>query len=120
MKNGSKIPKRLPLGVYNDYSFLKSKSFLLHHLEYLSVYQLALNEENACGGSVVAFPKTATTIIPSVLKYYIDFISDSPEKDIMEYLFTIAALGSLQHHTGSFFFIYVINNRQRFIYYKIS
>ncbi|KAI7887703.1 L-serine ammonia-lyase [Mucor mucedo] len=104
LENGPKIPKRSPLGLYHHSlgtsSFLQSKSFLLHHLEYLSVYQLALKEENACGGSVVAFPETATTIIPSVLKYYIDFISDSPEKDIMDYLFTIAALGSLQYRTA--------------------
>lgn len=87
--------------VYKDTEHCLNKSVFLHHLDYLSVYNIAVNEENACGGSIVSFPINITTgIIPSVLKYYIEFISTSPEKDVMEYLLTIAALGIL--HRGRY------------------
>lgn len=65
-------------------------------LDYLSVYAIAVNEENACGGRVVTAPTNgAAGTIPSVLKYYIEFISENPERDVMEFLLTTSAIGML-------------------------
>ncbi|KAG0166112.1 hypothetical protein DFQ28_007732 [Apophysomyces sp. BC1034] len=72
------------------------KRFFLPALDYLSVYAIAVNEENACGGRVVTAPTNgAAGTIPSVLKYYLEFISENPERDVMEFLLTTAAVGML-------------------------
>lgn len=72
------------------------KRFFLPALDYLSVYAIAVNEENACGGRVVTAPTNgAAGTIPAVLKYYLEFISDNPENDIMEFLLTTAAVAML-------------------------
>ncbi|OZJ04358.1 hypothetical protein BZG36_02392 [Bifiguratus adelaidae] len=72
------------------------KRFLLPALDYLSVYAIAVNEENACGGRVVTAPTNgAAGTIPAVLKYYLEFISENPETDVMEFLLTSAAVGML-------------------------
>ncbi|KAI8887651.1 L-serine ammonia-lyase [Backusella circina FSU 941] len=72
------------------------KRFFLPALDYLSVYAIAVNEENASGGRVVTAPTNgAAGTIPSVLKYYLEFISENPENDVMEFLLTTAAVGML-------------------------
>ncbi|KAI9263403.1 L-serine ammonia-lyase [Phascolomyces articulosus] len=78
------------------------KRFFLPALDYLSVYAIAVNEENACGGRVVTAPTNgAAGTIPSVLKYYIEFISENPEKDVMEFLLTTSAIGMLYKRGAS-------------------
>lgn len=60
------------------------------------MYVIAVNEENACGNRIVTAPTNgAAGTIPSVLKYYLEFISDNPEHDVMEFLLTTAAIGML-------------------------
>lgn len=65
-------------------------------MDYLSVYAIAVNETNAAGGRIVTAPTNgAAGIIPAVLKYTIEFISDDPERDIPTFLLTAAAIGML-------------------------
>ncbi|KAF7563535.1 hypothetical protein G7046_g574 [Stylonectria norvegica] len=65
-------------------------------MDYLSVYAIAVNETNAVGGRIVTAPTNgAAGIIPSVLKYTIEFISDDPERDVLTFLLTAAAIGML-------------------------
>ncbi|KAI8069718.1 serine dehydratase alpha chain-domain-containing protein [Gongronella butleri] len=72
------------------------KKFMLPALDYLSVYAIAVNEENAAGNRIVTAPTNgAAGTIPSVLKYYMEFISENPEQDVMEFLLTTAAIGML-------------------------
>jgi L-serine deaminase len=74
----------------------QAKRMVLPALDYLSVYAIAVNEENAAGGRVVTAPTNgASGVIPAVLKYYLEFISVDPERDIMEFLLTAAAVGML-------------------------
>ncbi|KAF9212987.1 hypothetical protein BGZ59_006076 [Podila verticillata] len=69
---------------------------------YLSVYAIAVNEENAAGDHVVTAPTNgAAGVIPAVLKYYLEFISDTPEQDIIEFLLTTAAIGMLYKRGAS-------------------
>jgi L-serine deaminase len=78
------------------------KRMQLPALDYLSVYAIAVNEENAAGGRVVTAPTNgAAGVIPAVLKYYLEFISDNPENDILEFLFTAAAIGMLYKRGAS-------------------
>ncbi|KAJ1724205.1 hypothetical protein LPJ61_005758, partial [Coemansia biformis] len=74
----------------------------LPHLDYLSVYAIAVNEENAAGGRVVTAPTNgAAGVIPAVLKYYLEFLSEDPSRDILEFLFTSAAIGMLYKRGAS-------------------
>lgn len=78
------------------------KRLMLPALDYLSVYAIAVNEENAAGGRVVTAPTNgAAGVIPAVLKYYLEFISDNPEQDIMEFVLTTAAIGMLYKRGAS-------------------
>lgn len=65
-------------------------------MDYLAVYAIAVNETNAAGGRIVTAPTNgAAGIIPAVLKYTVEFISDDPDRDIMTFLLTSAAIGML-------------------------
>lgn len=65
-------------------------------MDYLTVYAIAVNETNAAGGRIVTAPTNgAAGIIPAVLKYIIEFISDDPDRDIPQFLLTAAAIGML-------------------------
>ncbi|KAK7909094.1 hypothetical protein PG985_014972 [Apiospora marii] len=65
-------------------------------MDHLSVYAMAVNETNAAGGRIVTAPTNgAAGIIPAVLKYTVEFVSDDPERDIMTFLLTASAIGML-------------------------
>ncbi|KAK0467320.1 serine dehydratase alpha chain-domain-containing protein [Desarmillaria tabescens] len=65
-------------------------------MDFLSCYAIAVNEVNASGGRIVTSPTNgAAGVIPSVLKYILEFVSDDPEKSIMTFLLTAAAIGML-------------------------
>ncbi|OTB05076.1 hypothetical protein M426DRAFT_320133 [Hypoxylon sp. CI-4A] len=65
-------------------------------MDYLTVYAIAVNETNAAGGRIVTAPTNgAAGIIPAVLKYTIEFVSDDPERDVLTFLLTASAIGML-------------------------
>ncbi|KAF9078109.1 L-serine ammonia-lyase [Rhodocollybia butyracea] len=65
-------------------------------MDFLSCYAIAVNEVNASGGRIVTSPTNgAAGVIPAVLKYIIEFISDDPEKTVMTFLLTASAIGML-------------------------
>lgn len=71
-------------------------------LDWVSLYALAVNEENAAGGRIVTAPTNgAAGIIPAVLRYYMDFCEGSTEDDICRFLLTAAAIGILYKTNAS-------------------
>ncbi|GAA6056797.1 hypothetical protein JCM3770_002804 [Rhodotorula araucariae] len=65
-------------------------------IDWLSCYAIAVNETNASGGRVVTAPTNgASGVIPSVIKYLTEFISDDAERDIKTFLLTAAAIGMI-------------------------
>ncbi len=69
---------------------------------WMNLYALAVNEENAAGGRVVTAPTNgAAGIIPAVLKYYKDFVPSADEKGIVDFLLTAAAIGILYKKNAS-------------------
>ncbi|KAJ2514593.1 hypothetical protein H4217_005673 [Coemansia sp. RSA 1939] len=87
-------------GVFNKRR--PARRLLLPQLDYLSVYAIAVNEENAAGGRVVTAPTNgAAGVIPAVLKYHLEFLSEDPSRDILEFLFTSAAIGMLYKRGAS-------------------
>jgi len=74
----------------------------LDQLDWINLYALAVNEENAAGGRVVTAPTNgAAGIIPSVLHYYRRFVPGSCEDGVIEFLLTAGAIGILYKENAS-------------------
>ncbi|WP_024889688.1 L-serine ammonia-lyase [Luteimonas huabeiensis] len=71
-------------------------------LDWVNLYALAVNEENAAGGRVVTAPTNgAAGIIPAVLHYYDRFCPGSSEQGVFDFLLTAAAVGILYKENAS-------------------
>ena len=71
-------------------------------LDWVNLYALAVNEENAAGGRVVTAPTNgAAGIIPSVLHYYDRFIPGANEQGVFDFLLTASAVGILYKENAS-------------------
>lgn len=70
--------------------------------DWLSVYAMAVNEENAAGGQVVTSPTNgAAGVVPAVLRYYLDHCHDADPARVEDFLLTSAAIGGLIKHNAS-------------------
>jgi len=70
--------------------------------DWLSVYAMAVNEENAGGGRVVTAPTNgAAGVIPATVRYYLHFHDDATQEDIRTFLLTAAAIGGIIKHNAS-------------------
>lgn len=70
--------------------------------DWLSVYAMAVNEENAAAGRVVTAPTNgAAGVVPAVLRYYMRFHEDADEAGIRDFLLTSAAIGGIIKHNAS-------------------
>jgi L-serine dehydratase len=68
----------------------------LHAMEWVTLYALAVNEENASGGRVVTAPTNgAAGIIPAVLHYYMRFVPGADLDGVVRFLLTAGAIGVL-------------------------
>lgn len=71
-------------------------------IDWVNLYALAVNEENASGGRVVTAPTNgAAGIIPAVLHYYDRFCEGSNQEGIEKFLLTAAAIGMLYKRNAS-------------------
>ena len=69
---------------------------VLDAMDWVNVYAIAVNEENAAGGRVVTSPTNgAAGIIPAVLHYYSRFVRKADDKGIMRFLLVAGAIGTL-------------------------
>ncbi|QAZ38126.1 L-serine ammonia-lyase [Methylibium sp. Pch-M] len=74
----------------------------LQVLDWVNLYALAVNEENAAGGRVVTAPTNgAAGIVPAVLHYYTRFVAGSQERGVADFLLTAAAIGILYKENAS-------------------
>ena len=65
-------------------------------MNWINLYALAVNEENAAGGRVVTAPTNgAAGIIPAVLQYYLNFTPNANQEGIIDFLLTATAIGIL-------------------------
>ncbi len=68
----------------------------LNTMDWVTLYALAVNEENAAGGRIVTAPTNgAAGILPAVLKYYLAHCQGAREEDICRFLLTAGAIGIL-------------------------
>ena len=74
----------------------------LQVLDWVNLYALAVNEENAAGGRVVTAPTNgAAGIVPAVLHYYTRFVPGASERGVVDFLLTAAAIGILYKENAS-------------------
>jgi L-serine dehydratase len=102
LPGGLNVPKR----AYKIHQKLKDKKTIdpLAFVDWINLYALAVNEENASGKRVVTAPTNgAAGIIPAVLHYIIDFLvnKEDKEKVIIDFLLTAGAIGLLYQRNAS-------------------
>ena len=70
--------------------------------DWMSVYAMAVNEENAAGGQVVTAPTNgAAGVVPATLRYYLDHVPGASTAHVEDYLLTSAAIGGLVKYNAS-------------------
>ena len=70
--------------------------------DWMSLYAMAVNEENAAGGQVVTAPTNgAAGVVPAVIRYYLDHVPGASASKIGEFMLTAAAIGGLVKHNAS-------------------
>ncbi len=71
-------------------------------LDWVTVYAMAVNEENAAGGRVVTAPTNgAAGVVPAVANYYDRFVPDSDHEGMVRFFLTSAAIGILYKENAS-------------------
>ncbi len=70
--------------------------------DWMSLYAMAVNEENAAGGQVVTAPTNgAAGVVPAVIRYYLDHVPGASRAKVGEFMLTAAAIGGLVKHNAS-------------------
>lgn len=70
--------------------------------DWMSVYAMAVNEENAAGGQVVTAPTNgAAGVVPAVIRYWLDHVPGAVPSRVGEFLLTASAIGGLCKHNAS-------------------
>ncbi|MFI7590375.1 L-serine ammonia-lyase [Micromonospora sp. NPDC049359] len=74
----------------------------LHAMDWVTLFALAVNEENAAGGRVVTAPTNgAAGIIPAVLHYYSRFVEGADDDGVVRFLLAAGAIGVLFKENAS-------------------
>jgi L-serine dehydratase len=97
LPGGLRVQRRAP-AMFTDLSRRNASSDddRLTVLDWVNLFALAVNEENAAGGRVVTAPTNgAAGVIPAVLSYYHRFIPGSDENGVVDFLLTAGAIGIL-------------------------
>ncbi|MEW5848009.1 MAG: L-serine ammonia-lyase [Myxococcota bacterium] len=103
LPGGLKVPRRAPALyrklIENPEAGLRDP---LTAMDWVSLYALAVNEENAAGGRVVTAPTNgAAGIVPAVLHYYRKFVSSASDDGVVRFLLTAGAIGVLYKENAS-------------------
>ena len=96
--------RRRAKGIYDSLMAERGMNLTAPHTinDWMSVYAMAVNEENAAGGQVVTAPTNgAAGVLPAVLRYYLDHVPGASEKHIEDFLLTAAAIGGLVKYNAS-------------------
>ncbi len=103
MPGGLKVKRRARMihdKLHAEWRSNKSNPLLAN--DWLSVYAMAVNEENAAGGRVVTSPTNgAAGVVPATIRYYLHFHEDADADGIRDYLLTAAAIGGIIKHNAS-------------------
>jgi L-serine dehydratase len=101
LPGGLKVPRRAP----EMYRKVRDDAFStdpLRVMDWVDLFALAVNEENAAGGRVVTAPTNgAAGIVPAVLHYYTRFVPGADDEGVVRFLLTAGAIGVLYKENAS-------------------
>ena len=101
LPGGLKVPRRAP-GLFRDLTGGDDAADPMRIMDWVNLFALAVNEENASGGRIVTAPTNgAAGIIPAVLHYYVRFVPGADDDAIVRFLLTAAAIGILFKENAS-------------------
>ncbi|WP_299690950.1 L-serine ammonia-lyase [uncultured Tateyamaria sp.] len=101
---GGLMVKRRAKGIHDKLLEERGMNLTAPHTinDWMSVYAMAVNEENAAGGQVVTAPTNgAAGVLPATLRYYLDHVPGASEAHIEDFLLTAAAIGGLVKYNAS-------------------
>ena len=113
MERGLRMEGELPGGLFVKRRAKKIRDMLIEEHgsnqpdpyainEWLSVYAMAVNEENAAGGRVVTAPTNgAAGVVPAVIRWYFDHHPGATNEGVRDFLLAAAAIGGLIKHNAS-------------------
>lgn len=96
--------KRRAAEIYAKLLAEKGRNRLYEHtvMDWLGVYAMAVNEENAAGGRVVTAPTNgAAGVVPAVIRYYLDHCPGASAPGVRIFLLAAAAIGAIIKHNAS-------------------
>jgi L-serine dehydratase len=101
LPGGLKVPRRAPK-LLADLEATHDESDPMRAMDWVNLYALAVNEENASGGRIVTAPTNgAAGIVPAVLHFYDGFIAGANDDGVVRFLLTAAAVGILFKENAS-------------------
>ncbi len=101
LPGGLSVRRRAP-ALYRRLQARKASADPLEVIDWVSLYALAVNEENAAGGRVVTAPTNgAAGIVPAVLHYYCRFVPGAGQQGVIDFLLTAGAIGILYKENAS-------------------
>ncbi len=103
LPGGLRVKRRAP-GIYRTILARQERALAdpLTVIDWINLWALAVNEENAAGGRVVTAPTNgAAGIVPAVLRYYERFAPAATDKGAEDFLLTAAAIGSVFKENAS-------------------
>lgn len=102
LPGGLKLRRRAPSLLRRLQAEGKNTTDPLNAMDWVNLFAMAVNEENAAGGQVVTAPTNgAAGIIPAVLCYYDKFIETVTDEIAVRYLLAAAAIGILYKKNAS-------------------
>ena len=101
LPGGLKVPRRAP-ALFQELSRDTDSTDPLRVMDWVNLFALAVNEENASGGRIVTAPTNgAAGIVPAVLHYYARFVPGADDDGVVRFLLTAAAIGILFKENAS-------------------
>ena len=102
LSGGLEVERRAP-SLFQSLSAIGGPSpSMLEAMDYVNVFAIAVNEENASGGKVVTAPTNgAAGIVPSVIKYCYEFIDGFNIDKLSKFFLTSGAIGDLYKRNAS-------------------
>lgn len=101
LPGGLKVPRRAPK-LLADLEAANDETDPIRAMDWVNLFALAVNEENASGGRIVTAPTNgAAGIVPAVLHYYEKFVPGADDDGVVRFLLTAAAVGILFKENAS-------------------
>ncbi len=101
LPGGLKVPRRAP-ELYRQLAADPGQADPLRVMDWVNLFAIAVNEENAAGGRVVTAPTNgAAGVVPAVLHYYTRFCPGASDDGVVRFLLTAGAIGALYKQNAS-------------------